>query len=198
MVGFWQFRHLPFNAKVKVSGRHCHSGTGAEAKFVFVVVVGFFFFFFWSHHIPCEILVSPPGIKPTAEAQCLNHWTAREVPSLAYFEFHWMPPTPPLSFQAVCSLFFCPRVRVGGQGSLPWPPCLQSAPLQPFPRGIYLHIKGTTTLSCSTSSQGSLSSVQFSHSVVSNSLRPHGLQHSRPPCPSPTPGVYSNSYPLSQ
>ena len=39
---------------------------------------------------------------------------------------------------------------------------------------------------------------QFSHSVVSNSLRPHGLQHSRPPCPSPTPGVYSNACPLSQ
>ena len=43
-----------------------------------------------------------------------------------------------------------------------------------------------------------LSSVQFSHSVVSDSLRPHGLQHTRPPCPSPTPGVYSNSCPLSQ
>ena len=42
------------------------------------------------------------------------------------------------------------------------------------------------------------SSVQFSHSVVSDSLRPHGLQHTRPPCPSPTPRVYSNSCPLSQ
>ena len=41
-------------------------------------------------------------------------------------------------------------------------------------------------------------SVQFSHSVVSNSLKPHGLQHVRLPCPSPTPGVYSNSYPLSR
>ena len=41
-------------------------------------------------------------------------------------------------------------------------------------------------------------SVQFSHSVVSNSLRPHGLQHTKPPCPSPTPGVYSNSCPLSR
>ena len=40
-------------------------------------------------------------------------------------------------------------------------------------------------------------SVQFSHSVVSNSSWPHGLQHTRPPCPSPTPGVYSNSSPLS-
>ena len=41
-------------------------------------------------------------------------------------------------------------------------------------------------------------SVQFSCSVVSDSLRPHGPQHARPPCPSPTPGAYSKSYPLSQ
>ena len=40
--------------------------------------------------------------------------------------------------------------------------------------------------------------VQFSHSVVSNSLRSHGLQHARPPCPSPAPGVHSNSCPLRQ
>ena len=44
----------------------------------------------------------------------------------------------------------------------------------------------------------SVSSVQFSYSVVSNSLRPHEPQHARPPCPSPTPRVYSNSRPLSQ
>ena len=41
-------------------------------------------------------------------------------------------------------------------------------------------------------------SVQFSHSVVSDSLGPCGLQHARPPCPSPTPGVYSNSCLLSR
>ena len=41
-------------------------------------------------------------------------------------------------------------------------------------------------------------SVQFSGSVVSDSLRPHGLQHARPPCPSPTPRVYSESWPLSR
>ena len=41
------------------------------------------------------------------------------------------------------------------------------------------------------------SSVQFSRSIVSNSLQPHGLQHARPPCPSPTPGIYPNSCPLS-
>ena len=42
------------------------------------------------------------------------------------------------------------------------------------------------------------SSVHFSHSVMSASLWPHGLQHARPPCPSPIPGAYSNSCPLSQ
>ena len=41
-----------------------------------------------------------------------------------------------------------------------------------------------------------LFSFQFSRSVVSDSLRPHGLQHARPPCPSPTPGACSNSCPL--
>ena len=40
--------------------------------------------------------------------------------------------------------------------------------------------------------------VQFSHSVVSNSLRSHELQHARPPCPSPTPWVHSDSTPSSQ
>ena len=41
-------------------------------------------------------------------------------------------------------------------------------------------------------------SVQFSRSVVSDSLRPNELQHTRPPCSSPTPGVHSDSRPLSQ
>ena len=41
-------------------------------------------------------------------------------------------------------------------------------------------------------------SVQFSHSVVSDSLRPHESQHARPPWPSPTPGVHSDSHPSSQ
>ena len=45
--------------------------------------------------------------------------------------------------------------------------------------------------------QSSLSSVQFSRSVVSDSLRPHESQHTRPPCPSPTPGVHSDSCPSS-
>ena len=43
-----------------------------------------------------------------------------------------------------------------------------------------------------------ISSVQFSRSVVSDSLLPHEPQHARPPCPSPTPGVHPNPCPLSQ
>ena len=42
------------------------------------------------------------------------------------------------------------------------------------------------------------SSVQFSWSVVSDSLQPHELQHARPPCPTPAPRVHSDSHPLSQ
>ena len=42
-----------------------------------------------------------------------------------------------------------------------------------------------------------ISSVQFNCSVVSNSLQPHESQHARPPCPSPTPGVHSDSSPSS-
>ena len=73
---------------------------------------------------------------------------------------------------------------------------------------VNMHSKGRTGLlsAASVSVCGSqrvrhnwsdFSSVQFSRSVMSNSLRPHESQHARPPCPSPTPGVYSNSCSLS-
>ena len=46
--------------------------------------------------------------------------------------------------------------------------------------------------------ESDISSVQFSRSVVSDSLRPHESQHARPSCPSPTPGVHPDSHPSSQ
>ena len=46
--------------------------------------------------------------------------------------------------------------------------------------------------------KGNFSSVQFSRSVVSDSLQPHESHHARPPCPSPTPGVHPDSRPSSQ
>ena len=55
-----------------------------------------------------------------------------------------------------------------------------------------------TKLTCLTVCQILFSSVQFSRSVVSDSLRPHESQHTRPPCPSPTPGVHPDSRPSSQ
>ena len=51
---------------------------------------------------------------------------------------------------------------------------------------------------CWPSHSTPFSPVQFSRSVVSNSLQPHGPQQARPPCPLPTPGVYSDSCPLSR
>ena len=58
----------------------------------------------------------------------------------------------------------------------------------------YIHIEEFSVVT-KVPTQLIFSSVQFSHSVVSDSLRPHESQHVRPPCPSPTPGVYPNSYP---
>ena len=62
--------------------------------------------------------------------------------------------------------------------------------------GIYGLCHNYSTLHCSI--KAALSSVQFSHSVMSYSLRPLESQHARPPCPSPTPRVHSDSRPLSQ
>ena len=59
--------------------------------------------------------------------------------------------------------------------------------------GLKFNIKKTKTMA-----SGPISSVQFSCSVMFASLRPHGLQHARLPCPSPIPRVYSNSCPSSQ
>jgi len=58
--------------------------------------------------------------------------------------------------------------------------------------------RGEERVKCMERVTGNLHSVQFSHSVVSNSLQPHESQHARPPCPSPTPGVHSDSRPSSQ
>ena len=58
--------------------------------------------------------------------------------------------------------------------------------------------RGEERVRCMERVTWKLSSVHFSRSVMSNSLRPHEPQHARPPCPSPTPGVHLNSYPLSR
>ena len=59
--------------------------------------------------------------------------------------------------------------------------------------GLKLYIQKTKIMPSNP-----ISSIQFTCSVVSDSLRPHEPQHARPPCPSPTPGVHPNPCPLSQ
>ena len=70
---------------------------------------------------------------------------------------------------------------------------------------LFINLSGCPGLSCSMWAlhcgmwdAGIPNSVQFSHSVMSNSLQPHESLHARPPCPSPTPGVHSDSRPSSQ
>ena len=62
--------------------------------------------------------------------------------------------------------------------------------------GLFSHILSSACSNLLLKS--SSDSIQFSRSVMSDSLRPHEPQHARPPCPSPTPGAYSNSCLLSQ
>src|SRR5574340_157918 len=61
----------------------------------------------------------------------------------------------------------------------------------------WLFLIPRTHMHTCTPSRHQLLLLLLSRSVMSDSLRPHGLQHTRLPCPSPTPGVYSNSHPLS-
>ena len=87
--------------------------------------------------------------------------------------------------------------------------CLQTELLKVSTRSIYWHIKMFTTCSHEKvhetiylvyvdEKQSRRFLLLFSHSVMSGSLWPHGLQHARPPCPSPTPRACSNSHPSSQ
>ena len=77
---------------------------------------------------------------------------------------------------------------------------MQNARLNESQGGIKISRRGINNFrnANDTTPVAERSSVQFSCSVVSNSLRAHGLKHARPPCPSPTPRVYSNSCPLNR
>ena len=63
---------------------------------------------------------------------------------------------------------------------------------------VYPHLEEVVNRNWLNAMHERLSSVQFSRSVVSDSLWPHESQHARPPCPSPSPGVHSNSCPSSR
>ena len=82
---------------------------------------------------------------------------------------------------------------------LPRNKCLLISWLQSqSPSTVILEPKKIKSVTVSVISPCHFSSVQFSRSVMSNSLQPHESQHTRPPCPSPTPGVHSDSCPSSR
>ena len=84
-------------------------------------------------------------------------------------------------------------------GDLPDPGIEPTSPVSPVLQADSLpaHFQYENSFSFKINFWNHVSSVQFSHSVVSDSLRPHGLQYARLPCPSSTPRVYSNSCPSS-
>ena len=82
-------------------------------------------------------------------------------------------------------------VRVGPWGQIGGAWILAPPPTSGVPFGELLRVSVSSSVK-------RRSSVQFSRSVVSDSLRPHESQHARPPCPSPSPGAHSNSRPSSR
>ena len=109
-----------------------------------------------------------------------------------------------LSFQ-----WFWPVLTFVNHGSRGWRYCFLSLPVLCSPAHGTSHSLCMSTLLSgqilstlfriiTNSSRSLCDSVQFSHSVVSDSLWPHEPQHARPPCPSPTPRVYPNPCPLSR
>ena len=87
-------------------------------------------------------------------------------------------------------------------GDVPKPEIKPASPTSPALAGGFFTTSATWEASLTHIydyiSSLTFSSVQFSPSVTSHSLQPHGLQHARLPCPPPTPGAYSNTCPLSQ
>ena len=77
--------------------------------------------------------------------------------------------------------------------SLSWNSLMEMLPVLVNQSPLYIKIAATDLLNDILRS-----SFQFSRSIVSDSLRPHELQHARPPCPSPTPRVHSDSHPSSR
>ena len=97
-----------------------------------------------------------------------------------------------LPFYSIATVFWCTSIYFS------WSPICPYFLLLPEPLVSYL--RSHCQIQCCEvfALHFCLSSVQFSRSVVSDSLRPHESQHTRPPYPSPSPGVHSNSRPLSR
>ena len=127
-------------------------------------------------------LVPWPGTEPgppALGAETLSHWTTRQVPPHCFL------------FGANCMTFHC--MGVGVTALYVIGPHLWNLMDICFVWFCFCHFLVFLQVSETLET-----SVQFSHSVVSDSLWPHGLKHTKLSCPSPTPGACSNSCPSSQ
>ena len=157
--------------------------------------------------LSCSVcdLVPWPGIEPGAPALgvgSLSHWTTREVHTWAFFSALFTVLLP----QDLCTCW------PAAWNPLPFPRHLLNS-LQSRPHFLSTTLNPHKISSLITSYLGFLGQgynftlprsiwfmplfLQLSHLVMSDSLQPHGLQHPRLPCPSPTPGACSNSCPSS-
>ena len=153
----------------------------------------------------CGILVPRPGIEPTPpalEVQGLICWTTREVPEATVSE----------NVYSSCKVINL----ISNYNS--WENALFCKSKCPLPLYVFLIFSSTEFINIGCLMEKKtiwrksciylqyvtcwfdthIYSVQFSRSVVSDSLWPHESQHTRPPCPSPTPGIHSDSRPWSQ
>ena len=117
-----------------------------------------------------------------------------QLPSAQYNSVVQNPPVNAGDAGDTCSIPGSGRSPGGGNGNPLQYSCLKN----PMNRGAWRATVHGVVKSWTRLSMHALSSVQFSRSVVSDSLRPHESQHARPPCPSPTPGVHSDSRLSSQ
>ena len=141
----------------------------------------------------CGILVPSPGMEPASPAVdvwSLNHWASREIPHVPFNSglLESYCPSP----RELLSLWKLP-VSVTSWYRLCFKIIASLKSHQLFGNLNFLYDFSVYKTYIDRCILIQFSSLQFSHSVMSDSLQPHESQHARPPCPSPTPGVHSDS-----
>ena len=153
-----------------------------------------------------SLVVSDSATPWTAARQALSITNSRSPPKVMSIELVLPSNHLILCHPLLLSSFF-PSIRLFSNESvlhIKWPKywnfSFSISPSDEHSGLISFRMHWLDLLCCSRDSQESspIRSDQISHSVVSDSLRPHESQHTRPPCPSPTPGVHSDSCPSSQ
>ena len=136
----------------------------------------------------CFVVWLVPGLGQGKYKKSLEHLAfvlSHSVVSDSFTTHGVVPPGSPV--HGISRQEYCSGLSFPSPGDLP---NTEIKPMPPTLTGRFFTTESTGKSNISFS-------VQFSHSVMSDSLRPQESQHARPPCPSPTPGVHSNSCPSS-